>query len=66
MKKVYLILTLVILVSLVLPACGGQAEPVVEEPEPEVVELIADVFPVRFCIGCWLGAGYPIVEYAAP
>jgi len=39
MKKVYLILTLIILASMVLSACGGQAEPVVEEAvQEEIVE----------------------------
>jgi len=39
MKKVYLILTLIILASMVLSACGGQAEPVVEEAvQKEVME----------------------------
>lgn len=37
MKKVYFILTLIILASMVLSACGGQAEPVVEEPVMEEV-----------------------------
>ena len=38
-KKFYLLLSLVMLASLVLSACGGQAAPVVEEPEPtEAVE----------------------------
>jgi rhodanese-related sulfurtransferase len=44
MKKLYLILTLVIMASLVLSACGGQPEPVVEETAPEevVVEEVAE------------------------
>jgi len=44
MKKLYLILTLVIMVSMVLSACGGQPEPVVEEAAPEeaVVEEVAE------------------------
>ena len=43
MKKVYLVLTLVILASLALTACGGQPEPVVEEvPVEEVVEEVAE------------------------
>jgi len=44
MKKLYLILTLVIMASLVLSACGGQPEPVVEEAAPEeaVVEEAAE------------------------
>jgi rhodanese-related sulfurtransferase len=43
MKKIYFVLTLVIMASMVLSACGGQAEPVVEEPVSEaVVEETAD------------------------
>ncbi len=43
MKKVNLFLTLVILASLVLAACGGQqSEPVVEATKPAVVEEVAD------------------------
>jgi rhodanese-related sulfurtransferase len=44
MKKIYLVVSLIILASLILSACGGQPEPVVEEPaadeviEEEVVE----------------------------
>ena len=37
MKKVYIVLTLIILASMVLSACGGQAEPVVEGPVVEEV-----------------------------
>jgi len=37
MKKMYFVLTLIILASMVLSACGSQAEPVVEEAAPEVV-----------------------------
>jgi len=43
MKKVYQILTLVILASMVLSACGGQTEPVVEETvQKVVVEEVAE------------------------
>lgn len=44
MKKVYYILTLIILASMVLSACGGQAEPAVEEADQEAVmeEEVAD------------------------
>jgi len=35
MKKVYIVLTLIILASMALSACGVQAEPVVEEAAPE-------------------------------
>ena len=44
MKKVYLLLTLVIMASMVLSACGGQPEPVVEEAAPEeaVVEEVVE------------------------
>jgi len=36
MKKFYAVLSVIILASLVLSACGGQAAPVVEEPQQEV------------------------------
>lgn len=46
MKRVYLVLTLVVLASLVLAACGAKAEPVVEPeaeaPVEEVVEEVAE------------------------
>jgi len=43
MKKVYFVLTLIILASMALSACGGQAEPVVEEAAPEeVVEEVVE------------------------
>ncbi len=46
MKKLYVFLSVVILASLVLAACGGQAAPVVEEPEQEaVVEEVAEEEP---------------------
>ena len=41
MKKVYFVLTLVMLASLVLSACGGQPEPMVEEPAP-VEEVVVE------------------------
>ncbi|MCJ7715215.1 MAG: hypothetical protein MUO54_01675, partial [Anaerolineales bacterium] len=49
MKKVYFVLTLVILTSMVLSACGGQAEPVVEETVPEVVveEVVEEPEPTE-------------------
>jgi len=37
MKKVYFVLTLIILAGMVLSACGGQAGPVVEELAMEEV-----------------------------
>lgn len=43
MRKIYFVLTLIILASLALSACGGQAEPVVEEAAPqEVVEEVME------------------------
>ena len=46
MKKVYLVMTLIILASMVLSACGGAAEPVVEEaPEEAVVEEVMEDEP---------------------
>ncbi len=46
MKKVYFVLTLVILASMVLSACGGQAKPVVEETTQEaVVEEVVEEEP---------------------
>jgi rhodanese-related sulfurtransferase len=44
MKKVYLVVSLIILASMILSACGGQAEPVVEEPalEEAVVEEVEE------------------------
>lgn len=43
MKKVYFVISLIILASMVLSACGGQPEPVVEEPVmEEVVEEVEE------------------------
>lgn len=40
MKKIYLVVSLIVLASMVLSACGSQSEPVVEEPAAE--EVIVD------------------------
>jgi len=39
MKKFHFVLSLIILVSLALSACGGAAEPVVDDPAPEDTEV---------------------------
>ncbi|MGB2965612.1 MAG: rhodanese-like domain-containing protein [Anaerolineales bacterium] len=62
MKKVYLVLTMVILASLVLSACGGQPEPVVEETEPEVVVAEATEAPEPTEVPAPVAAGPEVLD----
>lgn len=39
MKKMYVVVSLIVLASMILSACGGQSEPVVEEPAADEVVM---------------------------